>query len=33
MSGRIMRFPSAVPTSRILNNYEAIVSRGHPQKS
>ena len=30
-SGRVMRFPSAVPTRRILNDYPKVVRRGREE--
>ncbi|CAO5234212.1 hypothetical protein [Frankia sp. AgKG'84/4] len=30
-SGRVVRFPSAVPTRRILSDYEAVVNRGRAE--
>jgi len=30
-TGRVMCFPSFVPTPRILRDYDAIVDRGYPE--
>jgi hypothetical protein len=28
-TGRVMRFPSSVPSDRILTEYDDVISRGH----
>jgi hypothetical protein len=30
-TGRVMRFPSSIPSNRILNEYDAVVSRGRAE--